>query len=51
VTWTMLTLRLRYQARYYWRVFCHLIGFCPKCGERVMTTRNGTVFCPTCGGR
>lgn len=37
--------------RYAWRSFCHLLGYCHKCGEPVNRTRSGACLCPSCGAR
>ena len=41
----------QYRFNYYRRKVCHAFGFCPKCGDRVNFTRNGTALCPTCNQR
>ena len=41
--------KLIYRLRYYWRVFAHFIGFCPKCHNPINYTTNGRPICPQCG--
>jgi len=42
---------MRYKLRYYWRILCHTLGFCPRCGEHINRLPHGGVICPTCKQR
>jgi hypothetical protein len=40
---------LIYRLRYWHRVICHALGFCPRCFTMVNFTRSGKACCPKCG--